>query len=66
MKKISIEENAARVKTMEELYFLDGRDKEGPKKGTFTGLGQEIATYKKFAEELAIYEKWNQRNYPLY
>jgi len=65
MKKISIEENAARVKTMEELYFLDGRDKDHPHKGTFTGLGQEIATYRKFAKELAIYKKWNDKNYPL-
>jgi len=65
MKEISIAENAARAQTMNELYELDERDKEGPHQNTFTGLGVEIATYRKFAKELAIYEKWNTRNYPL-
>jgi len=65
MKEISIAENAARVQTMNELYELDQRDKPGPHQNTFTGLGVEIATYRKFAKELAIYEKWNARNYPL-
>ena len=65
MKKPIVEENEKRVKIMNELYELDERDKEGPHQNTFTGLGVEIATYKKFAKELAIYEKWNARNYPL-
>ena len=65
MKKISIEENAARVQTMHELYELDERDKPGPHQNTFTGLGLEIETYKKFAQEMAIYKKWNDKNYPL-
>jgi len=50
---------------MNELYELDQRDKPGPHQNTFTGLGVEIETYRKFAKELAIYEKWNARNYPL-
>ena len=66
MKEISVAENAARVKTMNELYELDERDKEGhPHRHTFTGLGVEIATYRKFAQEMAIYKKWNDKNYPL-
>ena len=65
MKKISIEENAARVQTMNELYELDERDKPGPHQNTFTGLGVEIATYRKFAHDMAIYKKWNDKNYPL-
>ena len=65
MKEISVAENAARVQTMNELYELDERDKPGPNQNTFTGLGVEIATYRKFAHEMAIYKKWNDKNYPL-
>ena len=65
MKNPIVEENEKRVKIMNELYELDQRDKPGPHQNTFTGLGAEIATYRKFAKELAIYEKWNARNYPL-
>ena len=49
-----IEENKRRVKNMSELYKLDERDKEGPNKGTYTGLYKEIL----------IYEKWRKRFYP--
>lgn len=63
--KITVAENAKRVEIMNELYLLDERDKVGhPHRHTFTGLGQEISTYNKFKEDLAIYEKWNKRNYP--
>ena len=67
MKNPIVEENEKRVKIMNELYELDNRgtDPNHPHKNTFTGLGAEIATYRKFAKELAIYEKWNARNYPL-
>ena len=65
MKNPIVEENEKRVKIMNELYELDERDKEGPHQNTFTGLCVEIETYRKFAKELAIYEKWNARNYPL-
>ena len=65
MKNPIVEENEKRVKIMNELYELDQRDKPGPHQNTFTGLGAEIANYRKFAKELAIYEKWNARNYPL-
>jgi len=65
MKEISLAENAARVQTMNELYELDERDKPGPHQNTFTGLGVEIATYRKFAHDMAIYKKWNDKNYPL-
>ena len=66
MKNPIVEENEKRVKIMNELYELDERDKEGhPHRHTFTGLGVEIATYKKFAQDMAIYKKWNDKNYPL-
>tara|TARA_Y100001963_G_scaffold60654_1_gene84739 strand:+ start:279 stop:482 length:204 start_codon:yes stop_codon:yes gene_type:complete len=64
--KISIEENAKRNEIMNELYLLDERDKVGhPHRHTFTGLGQQIADYKEFARQLANFNKWNERNYPL-
>ena len=67
MKEISVEENAARVQTMNELYELDNRgtDPNHPHKNTFTGLGVEIAIYRKFAHDMAIYKKWNDKIYPL-
>ena len=62
MKKISIEENAARNKYQEKLYRLDNRhDPNHPKANTFTGLHQEILTYERLKEELAIYDKWKNR-----
>ena len=62
----SVLDNAARNEIMNELYELDERSNVGhPHRHTFTGLGQEISTYNKFKEDLAIYEKWNKRNYPL-
>tara|TARA_Y100001963_G_scaffold109319_1_gene151183 strand:- start:1484 stop:1717 length:234 start_codon:yes stop_codon:yes gene_type:complete len=48
-------EQNQRSKDMAELYALDERDKEGPHKGTYTGLYQEIL----------IYEKWRKRFYPM-
>jgi len=64
--KISIEDNAKRNEIMNELYLLDERDKVGhPHRHTFTGLGQQIADYKEFARQLANFNKWNERNYPL-
>jgi len=64
--KISIEENAKRNEIMNELYLLDERDKVGhPHRHTFTGLGQQISDYKEFARQLANFNKWNERNYPL-
>jgi len=64
--KISIEENAKRNEIMNELYLLDERDKVGhPHRHTFTGLGQQITDYKEFARQLANFNKWNERNYPL-
>ena len=67
MKNPIVEENEKRVKIMNELYELDNRgtDPNHPHKNTFTGLGVEIATYRKFAEDMAIYKKWNDKNYPL-
>jgi hypothetical protein len=44
-----------RARKMNELYELDERDKEGPHKGTYSGLYQEIL----------IYEKWRQRFFPM-
>ena len=62
---LTVKENSDRVQIMNELYELDERDKVGhPHRHTFTGLGLEIATYKQFKKDLAIYEKWNKRNYP--
>ena len=64
--KLSIEENAKRNEIMNELYLLDERDKVGhPHRHTFTGLGQQISDYKEFARQLANFNKWNERNYPL-
>tara|TARA_R100001463_G_C3426219_1_gene210865 strand:- start:297 stop:503 length:207 start_codon:yes stop_codon:yes gene_type:complete len=67
MKNPIVVENEKRVKRMNELYELDNRgtDPNHPHKNTFTGLGVEIATYRKFAEDMAIYKKWNDKNYPL-
>ena len=64
--QISIKENAARVEIMNELYEMDERSKVGhPHRHTFTGLGQQITDYRVFAEQMANFEKWNKRNYPL-
>ena len=64
--KITVAENAERVRIMNELYELDERDKVGhPHRHTFTGLGQQITDYRVFAEQMANFEKWNKRNYPL-
>ena len=61
-KSISIAENAARNQYQETLYRLDGRDDpKHPMANTFTGLHQEILTYERLKEELAIYEKWKNR-----
>ena len=66
MKEISLAENAARVQTMNELYELDERDKEGhPHRHTFTNLGKEISDYQEFASQMANFKKWNDKNYPL-
>ena len=63
---ITIKENADRVQVMNELYELDERSKVGhPHRHTFTGLGQQISDYKEFARQMANFEKWNKRNYPL-
>ena len=62
--KITVAENAKRVEIMNELYELDERSQVGHRfRHCFTGLGQEIETYKQFKKDLAIYEKWNKRNY---
>ena len=62
MKKISIEENAARNKYQETLYRLDNRDDPNhPKANTFSGLHQKILTYERLKEEMAIYDKWKDR-----
>ena len=61
-----VKEQQARVETMDELYKLDKRetDPNHPHKGTYTGLWQEVLTYQRLCEELAIYEKWKARGYP--
>ena len=59
-----VKEQQSRVETMQELYKLDERDKPGPHQGTYTGLWQEVLTYQRLCEELAIYEKWKSRGYP--
>ena len=60
------EENTRRVKRMNELYKLDERDKKDhPKAGLFTGLHEEVLTYERLKEELAVYEKWNKRFAPM-
>ena len=62
----SVIDNAARNEIMNELYLLDERDKVGhPYRNTFTGLWNEITNYREFAEQMANFEKWNKRNYPL-
>jgi hypothetical protein len=62
IKQISIAENAARNDYQEMLYRLDGRDDpKHPMANTFTALHQEILTYERLKEELAIYDKWKNR-----
>ena len=62
IKKISVAENAARNEYQEMLYRLDGRAApKHPKANTFTGLHQEVLTYERLKEELAIYDKWKNR-----
>ena len=62
IKQISIAENAARNEYQEMLYRLDGRDDpKHPMANTFTGLHQEVLTYERLKEELAIYDKWKNR-----
>ena len=59
IKQISVAENAARNQYIETLYRLDGRDDpKHPMANTFTGLHQEILTYERLKEEMAIYDKW--------
>ena len=58
----AVEENAKRVDYINKLYRLDNRDDpKHPMANTFTGLHQEILTYERLKEELAIYEKWKNR-----
>ena len=59
IKQISVAENAARNEYQEKLYRLDNRgtDPDHPYKNTFTGLHQEVLTYERLKEELAIYDK---------
>ena len=58
----TVKENAARNQYIETLYRLDGMDEtKHPMANTFTGLHQEILTYERLKEELAIYEKWKNR-----
>ena len=62
-----VKEQQARADRMSELYTLDERDDPShPKTGTYTGLHQEILTYERLKEELAIYEKWHGRFSPKY
>ena len=59
-------ENTKRVQIMNELYELDERSNVGhPHRNTFTGLWNEITDYREFAKQMANFEKWNKRNYPL-
>ena len=44
-----VRENQRRTEFMRELYELDGRDGDHPKKGTFTGLYEEYLIYLKWA-----------------
>ena len=63
--KITVAENAKRVQIINELYEMDERDKVGHNhRHCFTGLWQELETYQRLKKDLAIYEKWNKRNYP--
>ena len=58
----AVEENTKRVDYINTLYRLDNRDDaKHPKHGLFTGLHQEILTYERLKEELAIYDKWKDR-----
>jgi hypothetical protein len=62
IKKISVAENAARNEYQEKLYRLDNRDDPTHRHAhTFTGLHQEVLTYERLKEELAIYDKWKNR-----
>ena len=62
-----VKEQQARVKRMSKLYELDERDDpKHPKHGLYTGLHQEVLTYERLKEELAIYEKWDGRFSPKY
>ena len=62
IKQISVAENAARNEYQEMLFRLDGRDDPKHKHAnTFTGLHQEVLTYERLKEELAIYDKWKNR-----
>ena len=62
IKKISVAENAARNDYINELYRLDNRDDPTHRHAhTFTGLHQEVLTYERLKEELAIYDKWKNR-----
>ena len=62
-----VKEQQARADRMSELYTLDQRDDpKHPKHGLYTGLHQEVLTYERLKEELAIYEKWHGRFSPKY
>ena len=49
-------EDEQRVKDLEAWYKLDGRDKDHPHTGTYTGLYQEILIYRKWAERSAFFD----------
>ena len=62
-----VREQQARADRLNELYKRDQRDDPShPKAGTYTGLHQEVLTYERLKEELAIYEKWHGRFSPKY
>ena len=44
-----VKENQKRTEFMNELYELDGRDGDHPKKGTYTGLYEEYLIYLKWS-----------------
>ena len=62
-----VREQQARADRMDELFKLDERDDpKHPRHGLYTGLHQEVLTYERLKEELAIYEKWHGRFSPKY
>ena len=62
-----VRQQQARSERMSKLYKLDQRDDPSHlKHGLYTGLHQEVLTYERLKEELAIYEKWHGRFSPKY
>ena len=49
-------EDEQRVKDLDLWYKLDGRDKDHPNRGTYTGLYQERLIYRKWAERSAFFD----------